>query len=117
MNVWAGTSVENRETTWRIDQLRQVDASIRFLSLEPLLGPLPNLDLSGIGWVIVGGESGPGFRPIEEEWVLEIKAQCLEIGVPFFFKQWGGIRPKSGGRMLSGAHWDEMPTSFALSAV
>jgi len=116
-NVWAGTSVENSETVWRIDQLRQVDASIRFLSLEPLLGPLPNLDLSGIGWVIVGGESGPGFRPIEEEWVLEIKTQCTEEGVPFFFKQWGGIRPKSGGRMLEGVLWNEMPTSSALSLV
>ena len=116
-NVWAGTSIENNEYTWRIDQLRQVETSVRFLSLEPLLGPLVNLDLSGIGWVIVGGESGPGFRPIEEKWVLDIKSQCLEAGVPFFFKQWGGIRPKSGGRMLEGAHWDEMPMPTALSLV
>ncbi|MDA1278833.1 MAG: phage Gp37/Gp68 family protein [Chloroflexi bacterium] len=116
-NVWAGTSVESTETAWRIDQLRQVDSHVRFLSLEPLLGALPNLDLNGIGWVIVGGESGPGHREIREEWVLEIKSQCIDAGVPFFFKQWGGIRPKTGGRELAGRLWSQMPRSPQLAAV
>jgi protein gp37 len=110
-NVWMGVSVEREDYTFRIDHLRSTGARIRFLSLEPLLGPLPSLDLSGIHWVIVGGESGPGCRPIREEWVLEIQAQCQQTGVPFFFKQWGGTNKKKSGRLLNGRTWDDMPTA------
>lgn len=108
-NVWMGTSVEDLRVVSRIDHLRQSDAMTRFLSLEPLLGPLPNLDLTGIHWVIVGGESGPKARPIDLEWVLEIRDQCLESAVPFFFKQWGGRNKKKSGRLLEGRTWDEFP--------
>ena len=108
-NVWMGVSVENSNYTFRIDHLRQTDAHIKFLSLEPLLGPLPDLDLHDIDWVIVGGESGPGARPIREEWVIDIRDQCLTSNVPFFFKQWGGVRRKRNGRMLRGRTWDEVP--------
>lgn len=108
-HIWMGVSVENAEYVSRIDLLRQTSAHIRFLSLEPLLGPLSNLDLSGIHWVIVGGESGPGARPIREEWVSEIKDQCKRKGVPFFFKQWGGVNKKRSGRLLHGRTWDELP--------
>jgi len=108
-NLWMGVSVETQSETRRIDQLRKVPAEIRFLSIEPLLGPIPSLDLKGIDWVIVGGESGPKARPMKEEWVLEIKAQCYDSQVPFFFKQWGGVRKKSSGRQLEGKTWDEMP--------
>ena len=108
-NVWMGVSVENSNYTFRIDHLRQTDAHIKFLSLEPLLGPLPDLDLHDIDWVIVGGESGPGARPIGEEWVIDIRDQCLTSNVPFFFKQWGGVRRKRNGRMLRGRTWDEIP--------
>jgi len=108
-NVWMGVSVENSNYTFRIDHLRQTDAHIKFLSLEPLLGPLPDLDLHDIDWVIVGGESGPGARPIREEWVIDIRDQCLTSNVPFFFKQWGGVRRKRNGRMLRGRTWDEIP--------
>lgn len=110
-NVWMGVTVENAETTWRIDSLRNVPAKVRFLSLEPLLSNLPNLDLTGIGWVIVGGESGPGARPMEEAWVLEIKRQCRESKTPFFFKQWGGTNKKKTGRLLRGRLYDEMPSA------
>jgi len=108
-NVWVGTSIENDEYTWRADVLRQVPASIRFLSLEPLLGPLPSMDLTGIDWVIVGGESGPGFRPLDLGWVRGLRDRCAELQVPLFFKQWGGITPKVGGRQLDGRTWDQYP--------
>jgi protein gp37 len=108
-NVWMGVSVENQDYTFRIEHLRRTDARIKFLSLEPLLGPLPDLDLRGIDWVIVGGESGPRARPMAEEWVLDIRDQCRAAGVPFFFKQWGGVRKKQAGRVLQGRTWDETP--------
>ncbi len=108
-NVWIGVSVENETTKSRIDDLRLVPASIRFLSLEPLLGPLSSLELGNIDWVIVGGESGTGARFMKKEWVIQIKEQCIEQDVPFFFKQWGGINKKKTGRLLEGRIWDEMP--------
>lgn len=111
-NIWMGVTVENSDYTWRIDQLRQVNADVRFLSIEPLLGPMPNLDLSGIDWVIVGGESGPGARLMKPEWVSDIQKQCLEAAVPFFFKQWGGINKKKTGRILHGRTYDEMPLAL-----
>ena len=110
-NVWMGVSVENADYVHRIDLLRQVPAAVRFLSLEPLLGPLPNLNLEGIHWVIVGGESGPGARPMDPDWVRDIRDQCLDQGVAFFFKQWGGVRKKRAGRMLDGRTHDECPTA------
>ncbi|MBA0127812.1 phage Gp37/Gp68 family protein [Haloechinothrix sp. YIM 98757] len=108
-NVWIGVSVESIDVTDRIDELRTVPAAIRFLSCEPLLGPLPNLDLTGIHWVIVGGESGPHARPTNPAWVTDIRDQCQQADVPFFFKQWGGRTPKAGGRQLDGRTWDELP--------
>ncbi|MBI5649200.1 MAG: phage Gp37/Gp68 family protein [Chloroflexi bacterium] len=108
-NIWMGVSVENEKYTFRIDHLRQTNARIKFLSLEPLLGPLPKINLGGIDWVIVGGESGPGARPIEEDWVIDLRNQCRQIRVPFFFKQWGGVRKKNAGRLLRGRTWDQMP--------
>jgi protein gp37 len=104
-----GVSVENRDYTYRIDHLQKVPAAIRFLSVEPLLGPIPRLPLQGIDWVIVGGESGPGCRKIDPDWVRNIRDRCLAQGVPFFFKQWGGTRKKLSGRELDGRTWDEMP--------
>lgn len=109
MNVWMGVSVENEDVAWRIDELRQVPAAVRFLSLEPLIGPLPVLNLDGIQWVIVGGESGPCARHIDPEWVRTIRDQCLRAGVPFFFNQWGGVNKAKTGRALDGRTWDEMP--------
>jgi protein gp37 len=108
-NIWVGTSVESQKYTSRIEALRGCRAHVRFLSLEPLLGPLPGLDLCGINWVIVGGESGPRARPMESGWVVDIKDQCQRANVPFFFKQWGGRRKKSTGRLLEGRTWDDMP--------
>lgn len=108
-NVWQGVSVESAEYAFRIDHLRSTGAAVRFLSVEPLLGPIPELDLTNIHWVIVGGESGPGARSMDEAWVLEIRDQCKEAGVPFFFKQWGGVNKKKTGRELEGRTWDEMP--------
>lgn len=108
-NVWQGVSVENQDYAYRIDYLRLTGAATKFLSLEPLLGPVPALDLSGIDWVIVGGESGPGARPMKAEWVLDIRDRCRKAGVPFFFKQWGGLNKKKAGRLLGGITWDEMP--------
>lgn len=108
-HIWMGVSVENENYLSRIDRLRQVDAHVRFLSLEPLLGPLKKIDLAGIDWVIVGGESGPGARPIDPAWATDIRDQCLDAGVPFFFKQWGGVIKKRHGRTLDGRTWDEMP--------
>ncbi len=110
-NVWMGVSVESAEYEWRVDRLREVPAEVRFLSLEPLLGPLSNLDLDGIHWVIVGGESGPGARPMKKTWVRAVRRQCRRAGVPFFFKQWGGVRKKEAGRKLDGRTYDEMPVA------
>jgi protein gp37 len=114
-NVWMGVSVENLDYTFRIEHLRKTSAHVKFLSLEPLLGPLPHLDLRSIDWVIVGGESGPGARPMAEEWVVDIRNQCLVSDVPFFFKQWGGVRRKEAGRELDGRTWDQMPALAAAS--
>ena len=111
-NVWMGVSIENSKYTFRIDHLRESHAQIKFLSLEPLLGPLPNLNLHRINWVIVGGESGPGARPVAEEWITDIRDQCLLARVPFFFKQWGGVKKKLNGRTLQGRTWDEMPVAI-----
>jgi protein gp37 len=108
-NIWMGVTVESQDYACRIDHLRGIGASTRFLSLEPLLGPLPGLDLEGVDWVIVGGESGPGARPMQREWVIDIRDQCQRAGVPFFFKQWGGTFKKRAGRKLEGREWDEMP--------
>lgn len=108
-NVWMGVSVETERYAYRIDHLRRTGAALKFLSLEPLLGPLPALDLEDIGWVIVGGESGPGARPMDPFWVTGIRDQCINAKVPFFFKQWGGTRKKKAGRLLDGRAWDEMP--------
>jgi protein gp37 len=110
-NVWMGVSVESLDYTFRIDELRKTKAHTKFLSLEPLLGPLPRLNLRGIDWVIVGGESGPGARPIDEAWVTDIRDQCLRSSIPFFFKQWGGVNKKRSGRSLQGRTWDQVPAS------
>ena len=107
--IWIGVSVENQDYTFRIDHLRRTGAKVKFLSLEPLLGPIPNLNLEGIDWVIVGGESGPRSRAMEASWVVDIRNQCQEAKVSFFFKQWGGINKKKTGRELEGRTWDEMP--------
>jgi protein gp37 len=109
LNVWVGTSIENDDYTWRADFLRQAPASTRFLSLEPLLGPVPSLDLSGIDWVIAGGESGAAYRPVDLAWVRDIRDRCAGQNVAFFFKQVGGPSPKAGGRLLDGRTWDQMP--------
>lgn len=116
-NVWMGVSVENKKVVDRIDCLRSTPAKIKFLSLEPLIGPLPNLNLSGIDWVIVGGESGPKARPMKESWVIDIQQQCSKAGVAFFFKQWGGTNKKATGRLLQGRTFDEMPVQDIISAV
>ena len=115
-NVWMGVSVESEKYGFRIDDLRRTRARVRFLSLEPLLGPLPKLRLEGIDWVIAGGESGPGARPMAQAWVEDIRDQCNAAGVSFFFKQWGGTSKKRTGRELNGRTWDEMPqrTRFPL---
>lgn len=115
-NVWLGTSIENDRHTFRADVLREIYAPIRFISAEPLLGPLPSLDLTGISWLIVGGESGPGHRPIEAEWVRELRDRAKAQGTAFFFKQWGGRTPKAGGRELDGREWSEYPHSMELVA-
>ena len=108
-NLWMGVSVEDSDHLYRVDHLRAVPAAVRFLSCEPLLGPLTGLDLSGINWVITGGESGPKARPLQPDWVREIRDLCGESGVPYFHKQWGGRTPKAGGRELDGLTWSEMP--------
>lgn len=108
-NVWMGVSVENQDYIYRIEHLQQTEATIKFLSLEPLLGPLVNLNLDKIDWVIVGGESGSSARPMKEEWVIDIRDQCTAARVSFFFKQWGGRNKKVTGRELDGQTWDEMP--------
>lgn len=111
-NVWMGVSVENQDYTFRIDDLRQTGAHVKFLSLEPLIGALKNLDLAHIDWVIVGGESGPYARPMQEEWVIDIRDQCQQVGVPFFFKQWGGQNKKQAGRILEDREWNCLPVSY-----
>lgn len=108
-NLWMGVSVENADHLYRVDHLREVPAAVRFLSCEPLIGPLDELDLTGIGWVITGGESGPRARPLMADWVREIRDNCLANEVPFFHKQWGGRTPKAHGRDLDGTEWSEMP--------
>jgi len=112
-HIWCGVSVEDKDATPRLAHLQDCAAGIRFLSIEPLIGAVGPIDLTGIDWVIVGGESGPGARPIHLEWVREIRDQCVEQGVAFFFKQWGGVRPKSGGRELDGREWSEFPIANA----
>jgi protein gp37 len=114
-NIWMGVSVEDQEHAFRTQHLRQTGAHVKFLSLEPLLGPV-DLDLNGIDWVIVGGESGPKARLMEKSWVVETRDRCRKAGVPFFFKQWGGVNKKKSGRQLDGRTWDETPlTTMALS--
>ncbi len=108
-HIWMGVSVENQDYTFRVDHLRKTGALVKFLSLEPLLGPLPRLDLRAIDWVIVGGESGPKARSMDSAWVVDIRDQCQRVNVPFFFKQWGGTNKKKAGRILEGRTWDEMP--------
>ena len=108
-HIWMGVSVEDQRHTFRVEHLRKTGAKVKFISLEPLLGSIPSLNLESIDWVIVGGESGPRARPIKESWVIDIRNQCQEAKVPFFFKQWGGINKKKAGRELEGRTWDEMP--------
>ena len=108
-NIWTGVTVENSDYAWRIDYLRQIPAAVRFVSFEPLLGALPQTNLSGVDWAIVGGESGPGARPMEEAWVLDLQDQCRAYGTQFFFKQWGGVNKKKTGRLLQGRTWNSMP--------
>ena len=108
-NIWMGVTIENNDYVYRADDLRKVNAAVRFLSLEPLLGWVSDIALNEIDWVIVGGESGPGARPMEESWVLEIKERCVHEEIPFFFKQWGGVNKKKTGRVLQGRTWDNYP--------
>ena len=109
-NIWMGVTIENNNYVNRANDLRQVDAAVKFLSLEPLLGPLPDLELAGIDWVIVGGESGPGARLMQEKWVIDIKKKCEDgYNIPFFFKHWGGVNKKKTGRILQGKTWDNYP--------
>lgn len=112
-NIWMGVSVENESVLHRIDALRDVPAAVRFLSCEPLLGPLSNMNLGGIHWVIVGGESGPRSRPMDEEWVIEIQENCKVNSIPFFFKQWGGVQKHRTGRLLNGEIYEEYPEPIA----
>lgn len=116
-NIWMGVSVEDQKVEERIDFLRQTKAKVKFLSLEPLLGPLPNLNLIGIDWVIVGGESGHNPRPMNADWVLDIQKQCVDNDVAFFFKQWGGKNKKKNGRLLNGKTYDEMPDTELLKSI
>jgi protein gp37 len=113
-NVWIGVSVETADHLDRVDSLRQVPAAVRFLSCEPLLGPLRGMDLCGIDWVIAGGESGANARPVQAEWIRDLRDQCVATHTQFFFKQWGGRRAKSGGRELDGRTWDQMPIALAV---
>lgn len=114
-NVWMGVSVESADYMHRIDHLRKTHAKLKFLSLEPLLGPLPRLNLRGMDWAIVGGESGPGARPLDAQWVRDIRDRCVDKGVAFFFKQWGGVIKKHAGRKLDGREWNQMPPFVARS--
>jgi protein gp37 len=113
-NVWMGVTVENADYASRIDYLRQIPASIKFISFEPLLGPIPDINLQGIDWVIVGGESGPGARPMQPDWATDIRDQCIAAGIPFFFKQWGGINKKKNGRTIDGRTWNQKPIQLKL---
>ncbi|MFQ5597700.1 MAG: DUF5131 family protein [Nitrospiria bacterium] len=115
-NMWMGVSIENNKYLWRADHLRETPAAVKFLSLEPLLGPLSAINLFGIDWVIVGGESGPGAQPMDPQWVIDIRDRCIKKDVPFFFKQWGGVQKKRTGRILEGRTWDEMPNRNLLEA-
>lgn len=115
-NVWLGVTIESDRYTFRARHLRKVPAAVRFLSVEPMLGPVPSLDLTDIHWVIAGGESGSRARPVDVEWLRELRDQCVETGVPFFFKQWGGRTPKAGGRLLDGREWNEYPAGSAVAA-
>lgn len=108
-HIWLGVSIEDAKNTVRLKHLRTAQASVKFVSFEPLLGPVGVVDLTGIHWAIVGGESGPHARPMKEEWAIEIRDQCRKAKVAFFFKQWGGVRPKSGGRTLRGREWNQYP--------
>jgi len=115
-NVWMGVSVESQDEAWRIDELRQIPAAVRFISAEPLIGPVA-FDLTGIDWLIAGGESGPNYRPVDANWVRDLRDQCEHAGAAFFFKQWGGIRAKAGGRELDGRTWDAMPDAATFTRV
>jgi protein gp37 len=115
-NVWMGVSIESDRYSFRANHLRSVLAAVRFLSVEPMLDPVPSLSLSGVHWVIVGGESGPGARPLEQAWVANLRDRCADEDIAFFFKQWGGRTPKAGGRMLDGRTWDEMPETAIRAA-
>lgn len=115
-NVWIGTSVEDARVAHRIDALRKCPAAVRFLSCEPLIGDVGTPDLAGIGWVIAGGESGPDHRPCDPAWVRSLRDQCVVANVPFFFKQWGGLTPKSGGRVLDGREWSQFPTVLGVAS-
>jgi protein gp37 len=114
-HIWLGTSVENEQAASRITHLQNSNAGVRFLSIEPLISPVGKLDLRGIHWVIVGGESGPHARPMEPEWVIDIRNQCVRSKVAFFFKQWGGWSPKTGGRLLEGKEWSQFPKTPSRS--
>jgi len=113
-HIWIGSSVESQNVVYRVRHLRSVDANVRFLSCEPLLGPLDQLDLKGIHWVIGGGESGPSARPVDPSWALGLRDLCVRSGVPFFWKQWGGRTPKAGGRLLEGEEWSQYPGRRAV---
>jgi len=116
VHMWFGVSIENRRAVSRLMHLQNTNARIRFLSIEPLIAPVGKLDLKGIDWVITGGESGPGARPIDPKWVIDIRNQCVKARVAFFFKQWGGRNPKSGGRLLEGEEWNQFPMELPVSA-
>jgi protein gp37 len=118
-HIWCGVSIEDGKRRSRIKHLQVAPAGVRFLSIEPLIAPVGSIDLEGVDWVIVGGESGPGARPMQPNWVRELRDQCVAQGVAFFFKQWGGLRPKSGGRVLDGREWDQFPDlvpTFGIAA-
>lgn len=115
-HIWCGVSVEDARAKSRITHMRAAPAGVRFLSIEPLIAPVGVIDLTGIDWVIVGGESGPRARPVKSSWVCEVRDQCVRQGVAFFFKQWGGLRPKSGGRLLDGREWNQFPSRQAASS-
>jgi len=116
-HMWFGVSVENEKSSARIRHLQKANASVRFLSVEPLIGPVGDLALDGISWVIVGGESGPGARPMDRQWVIDIRNQCVHAKVAFFFKQWGGRTPKAGGRLLEGKEWNQFPMKLPSATV
>ncbi|MHC4131808.1 MAG: DUF5131 family protein [Planctomycetota bacterium] len=116
-NIWMGITVETAKYLYRIDHLRQTNAAVKFISFEPLLGSIPDIDLTGIDWVIVGGESGPGARPVKSEWITDIRDQCIDADVPFFFKQWGGVNKKKNGRKLDDKFWSQMPDEELLVSI